>query len=125
KALEGRIPRAFGNHHTAEGALYGRLVRALLGRLGQLPVDAEPSVREWGSIAVELDFLGRESAELRRELTKVDTRRRKLRVQFARLQQDLERTAAASRPSASNGRGHEALLEALSTVPPAGQGGGS
>jgi hypothetical protein len=98
RALKGRIPRAFSSHAGADAHLYGRLVRAKKARLGQLPVDAEPTLKEWGQTAVDLDLLGREAGELRIELRRLEVRRRKLRVALSKLDERLEQLAGERKP---------------------------
>ena len=53
-ALRGRIPRALKNHKTPEGWAYGQYCRGLLARLGPLPNDARPTLREAGLVVVDL-----------------------------------------------------------------------
>jgi len=55
-ALPTRIPRAFANHRTKVGAAYRLIVQAKLARLGTLPADARPVLRDSGRLAVELDL---------------------------------------------------------------------
>jgi hypothetical protein len=105
KALAGRIPRAFKNHKTPEGAAYRDYVRALLRRLGgSLPDDARVTLREAGRLAVELQSMGRdlEAARARRRRRDVHRLRRAMvpaRTQLIRLEERLEQLAAASRSS--------------------------
>jgi len=108
KALAGGIPRAFANHQTTEGAAYREVVRAKLERLGTLPKDARPVLREWGRIAVELDLLGRRldaQRALKRprklELRRLGSESRKLRIQMLLMERRLDDLAAA------RGNGHD------------------
>lgn len=55
-----RIPRAFADHRTAAGYAYRVYITGLLARLGSLPPDASPTLREAGRLAVELEAMGRE-----------------------------------------------------------------
>ena len=71
-ALPTRIPRAFANHRTPEGAAYRLYCQSKLARLGPLPPDALPLLREAGRITVELDLIGR-----RRDMIRSFTKPRK------------------------------------------------
>jgi len=64
RALAGRIPRAFKSHRSPEGAAYGEVCRAKLQRLGALPKDAMPLLREFGRLTVELDRISRRRDEI-------------------------------------------------------------
>ncbi len=54
RALAGRIPRALRNHKTPEGWAYEQYCRATIARLGPLPSDAKPTLREAGLVVVDL-----------------------------------------------------------------------
>jgi hypothetical protein len=93
RALRGSIPRAFANHRGRKGYEYGRHVRAKLARLGALPIDAEPVLREWGLLVVDLSPAG--------DLTKRE--RRLARKQLIALERRLE---AMARGSGDGRNGH-------------------
>jgi len=102
-ALPTRIPRAFANHRTPEGAAYRLYCQGKLARLGPLPDDARPLLREAGRITVELDLLGRRRDAIRAfkkprklELRQLGSESRKLRVQLLMLERRLDDMAAAS-----------------------------
>ncbi len=69
-ALRDRIPRALRNHKTPEGYEYGTYCRGVLDRLGPLPKDARPILREAGLVSIDL-------MRARRELEKLRLRPRK------------------------------------------------
>lgn len=73
RALRGGIPRAFRSHRTPHGAAYGAYCRAKLARLGELPADALPTLREAGVVTVELIRLHRDGENPR--LSRRDRRR--------------------------------------------------
>ena len=64
-ALRGRIPRVLRNHKTPEGYEYGQYCRGVLERLGPLPKDARPILREAGLVALDLRRARREREKLR------------------------------------------------------------
>jgi hypothetical protein len=73
-------------------------VTALLGRLGSLPADAFPTLREAGRLAVELEAMGREleTARARRRRRDVARLRRQMvptRTQLITLERRLEELA--------------------------------
>jgi hypothetical protein len=113
KALAGRIPRCFANHQTPEGAAYREVVRAKLERLGTLPKDARPVLREWGRLAVELDRLGQRLDYVRSmkqprkaELRRLQSESRKCRVQLLMYERRLDELAAATKPEGTRDLSH-------------------
>lgn len=95
-----RIPRAYANHKTPEGAAYRAYVAGILERLGELPADALPTLREAGRLVVELAAMGREleAAQQRRARREISRLRRQLtpaRTQLLTLERRLEELAAA------------------------------
>ncbi len=54
RGLAGRIPRAIANHKTPEGWAYGSYCRSQIARLGPIPHDAKPTLREAGLVVVDL-----------------------------------------------------------------------
>ena len=101
RALVGRIPRVFLNHRTPEGAAYGEYCRCKLARLGLLPFDLMPTLREAALIATyDLPKLKRREFEidkaladgpneaLERELRRIERKRKNLRLAL----RDFERT---------------------------------
>ncbi len=110
RRLAGGIPRAFRSHKTPEGSSYGRYLRAKLKRLGPLPEDAMPTLREAGVVVIELERLHRDAQSPRR--TRLDRRRLRretgiLRSQLMTLERRLEEIAK------SNGYGHDPLTGLL------------
>ena len=122
RALVGGIPRAFPNHKTSAGRLYGDRVRAIQERLGPLPADARPLLRDVGVLNWQLDLLGAELAaacdragrprtnRADREAARRDARR--CRREMFRMRRELqtaiaslEALAAANR-QASSSHGH-------------------
>jgi hypothetical protein len=100
RALAGRIPRALSNHRSAEGAIYGEYVRAIIARFGPFDAAAKPTLREAG--LTELD-LRRAHAQLQVLRTKLNRKRearrlerdvRRLRVQLVALERRLQELAA-------------------------------
>ena len=69
-ALKGRIPRVLRNHRSKEGLEYGQYCRGIIDRLGPLPKDARPILREAGLVAIDL-------MRARRDLEKLRLRPRK------------------------------------------------
>ncbi len=53
-ALKGRIPRVLRNHRSKEGLEYGQYCRGTIDRLGPLPKDARPILREAGLVSIDL-----------------------------------------------------------------------
>jgi len=98
KRLAGGIPRALPNHRTPEGFRYGTYCRAKLRRLGSLPADALPTLRQAGLLMLELERLPLEAAELRgpkkrRERMRLRRQLVILRSQFLTLERRLEELA--------------------------------
>jgi hypothetical protein len=123
-ALPTRIPRAFANHRTPEGAAYRLYCQGKLARLGPLPKDAMPLLREAGRITVELDLIGRRRDMIRafkkprkQELHRLGSESRKLRVQLLMLERRLDEVAAATSTHAPGSAA--AALHALTTRTPA------
>lgn len=99
-ALQGRIPRAIRNHRTPEGAAYGRYCRAVIARLGPLPDDARPTLREAGRLTLYLDHLAAELEARRaakrprsKDLRRLERDQRKARVQLLMFERRLEEIA--------------------------------
>jgi hypothetical protein len=97
-ALKGQIPRGIADHRTKDGRAYTRHVRALLSRLGSLPADARPTLREAGRCALELERLGLslDEAVARRRRRDASRCRRQLvtlRSQLLTLERRLEELA--------------------------------
>lgn len=96
RGLSGGIPRAFQSHRTANGATYGRFLRGVLKRLGPLPEDAIPTLKELGRLTVDLDRL---HDELQAALAKQDgkaarairSQRNQAQKQLRGLQRSVER----------------------------------
>jgi hypothetical protein len=104
-ALQGRIPRVYKDHRTKVALQYREYVEAKMERLGQLPKDARPVLREWGRVAVELDLIGqrldtvRGFAKPRRaEVQRLRSESRKLRVQLLMLERRLDELALSNAP---------------------------
>jgi hypothetical protein len=98
RALTGRIPRGLKNHRTPEGFAFGAYVRAKLRRLGALPDDARPLLREAGRLMLDLERLREEQDQAlkRRRLTvarRIDRRLVPLRTQFLAIEARLEELA--------------------------------
>ena len=92
------LPRAFRSHLGHDGHVYRRYLSALLERLGSLPDDAFPTLREAGRAVVELEHLGEdlERARARRRVREARSARRQqfaLREQLTRLERRLEELA--------------------------------
>jgi hypothetical protein len=100
KGLRGGIPRALRSHRTPEGAAYGTYCRAKLDRLGPLPKDAMPTLREAGLVILELSRIHRESEAPRlRRRDRARLRRQAviLRSQLVQLEKRLEELAQDGR----------------------------
>lgn len=92
------IPRAFKDHRTHAGRAYRAHLAALIARLGQLPADAAPTLREAGRAAVELERLGQDLETARARHRQRDAARARraqfmLREQLVRLERRLEELA--------------------------------
>jgi hypothetical protein len=103
RALVGAIPRAYRDHRTLVARNYREIVAAKLARLGTLPRDSWPTLREWGRVSMELEQLGERLDAMRalKQPRRVEVRRlqsesRKLRVQLLMLERRLDDMAAAS-----------------------------
>ncbi len=110
RALQGKIPRAFKSHRTPEGAAYGAYCRAKLKRLGPLPKDALPTLREAGVVVIELERLHRDAQSPRR--TRLDRRRLRretgiLRSQLMTLERRLEEIAKSD----GHSKGYDLVAE--------------
>lgn len=110
RALRGGIPRAFENHRSADGYAYGRYARAKVARLGPLPADAAPWLKEAALLTIRLDRLHTEEQEVRAALRNGAGRR--AREQARATQARLERRAARLRASLDAA---ERRLEALAS----------
>ena len=95
RPLVGRIPRAFKSHKNPEGWAYGAYVRAKLARLGPLPADARPTLREAGVMAVDLERLTREllAARTRQERRRLRRDAKTLRALLLAYERRLEELA--------------------------------
>ena len=99
-SLRGQIPRALKNHRTPKGFQYGEYLRAKVIRLGPLPADARPWLREAGLLTLALTELHREEEAARvlltapgvgsRKRAKVRVVLRQLERRGARLRSNLE-----------------------------------
>lgn len=111
RALRGGIPRAFASYRSASGAVYGSYCRAKVARLGSLPPDARPWLREAGLLVLDLDRLHEESEAARLMLNSAGRRARdKARVQL----RQIERRAGRLRGQLASA---EERLEALAKSP--------
>ena len=86
------------------GAAYGSYARAKLARLGSLPPDVMPTLREAGRLAIDLDLLGRRldvaqamKRPRRAELRRLRAEARKTRGQLLALERRLEEVAGDHR----------------------------
>jgi hypothetical protein len=100
RATVGAIPRVYRDHRTRLAQQYRSYVKAKLASLGSLPLDAHPTLREWGRVAVELDLLGQRLDHARAlkkprkiELHRLGSEARKLRVQLLMLERRLDERA--------------------------------
>ena len=105
RALAGGIPRAFKSHKSPEGHAYRLHVTAIVRRLGDLPADARPTLREVGRLSVELAALGFEleqarARKRRREVSRLRRAMVPMRTQMLTLERRLEELA-----SGRNGQG--------------------
>lgn len=113
RRLRGGIPRAFASHRTPEAASYGCYCRAKMARLGSLPPDARPWLREAGLLVLTLGRLHQETEAAHQALDGAGRRRREqLRVML----RQLERRAGRLRGQLASA---EARLEELAAKPPA------
>jgi hypothetical protein len=110
-ALRGQIPRALQSHRTPKGYAYGEYLRAKVRRLGPLPADARPWLREAGLLTLALTELHREEEAARPLLTAPGVGNRK-RTKVRVMLRQLERRAARLRASLEAA---EKRLEALAT----------
>lgn len=104
KALAGRIPRCLKSHRTPEGAAYGDYLRAKQERLGPLPSDARPLLREAGLLTLDLMRLRADQqvalARGRRgEAQAIGDRLVTLRGQFLTIEARLEELGSRKPPS--------------------------
>lgn len=83
-SLRGKIPRAFGNHKTPEGRIYGAYVRALQERLGPLPASAAPLLRQAGRLLVEIQGIESDYDKARARSRQTDMRRLRRHLTGAR-----------------------------------------
>jgi hypothetical protein len=103
RALVGAIPRCYRDHRSKVALDYRTLVEAKLERLGQLPKDASPVLREWGRVSMDLGLIGQRLDAVRgmkqprkAELRRLQSESRKLRVQLLMLERRLDEMAAAN-----------------------------
>jgi hypothetical protein len=99
----GAIPRAYRRHNTPEGHAYRAYLGAILARLGPLPKDCIPTLREVGRLAVELQAMGLElemarGRNRRRDVARLRRQMVPMRTQLLTLERRLEELAAARRP---------------------------
>lgn len=107
RKLKGAIPRGLKDHRTRAGVLYRSYVGAKVGRLGTLPADALPWLREAGLLVLALDRLNQETEAARLALNSVSHRQReRLRATL----RQLERRAGRLRGQLASA---EARLEEL------------
>lgn len=134
RRLRGGIPRAFGNHRSAEGYAYGRYARAKVERLGSLPPDAAPWLKEAALLTLRLDRLHGEEQEVqavlkngagrrareksRATLARLERRAARLRLALEAAEARLEELAARERPGPSL----RELLGKQKQNPPRGSG---
>lgn len=102
RRLKGGIPRAFASHKSPDGYAYRRYVTAMLERLGELPADAQVTLREAGRLVVELQAIGREielvrAARRRRDVNRLRRQMVPMRTQLVKLEERLELLAKAGR----------------------------
>jgi hypothetical protein len=103
RALSGAVPRAFRDHRTHDGRAYRAYCRGVTARLGELPPDALPTLREAGRCAVELERLGfdleaaraRRRPPGRRDASRIRRQLVTLRTQLVTLERRLEEHAQA------------------------------
>jgi hypothetical protein len=112
-ALAGRIPRVYKDHRTKVALQYREYVEAKIQRLGTLPADAKPVLREWGRLACELDLLGQRLDAMRSlkqprrtELRRLQSESRKCRVQLLMYERRLDELAAATKPEGTRDLSH-------------------
>jgi len=92
------IPRAFANHRSRVGHAYRTYLEGILARLGPLPADARPTLRECGRLSVELEAMGLEleaARELhrRRDVARLRRQMVPMRTQLLTLERRLEELA--------------------------------
>lgn len=109
RSLKGAIPRAYRDHRTQAGRLYGGYIGALQVRFGTLTADALPLAREAGRLVVDLERLSvlleaaivarrrRDQARYRRQST---IARSQLLAIEQRLEERLQRRPKGSRLAA-------------------------
>ena len=105
RALAGRIPRAIKNHRSPAGAAYRTYLQAKLSRLGPLPPDARPLLRQAGLLVLDLARLRVEleaavARKRRSDARRIDWRLVSMRTQLLTLKERLEELA-------KNGRGQD------------------
>src|SRR5258708_5880432 len=113
RALVGAIPRAYKDHRTLVARNYREIIEAKLARLGTLPADARPVLREWGRLACELELLGERLDAMRAmkqprkaELRRLQSESRKCRVQLLMYERRLDELAAATKPEGTRDLSH-------------------
>jgi hypothetical protein len=102
RALVGAIPRGMADHRSKAGRVYSAYLRDKLARLGPLPADARPLLREAGRLVLDLERLRAEqdAAMARRRLAvarKVDRRLTPIRGQLLAIEERLEAMATKAR----------------------------
>lgn len=117
RRLAGGIPRAFRSHRTPEGARYGAYCRAKAKRLGPLPADALPWLKEAGLLTVRLDRLHEEEEAIR--VTLMNGAGRRAREKAWAMGKGLERRGNRLRAALEAA---ERRLEELATRDGAGPG---
>ena len=112
RALAGRIPRALRDHRSASGITYGAYLRAMVARLGPLPSDARPWLKQAGLLVLALDALAADVEAARAVLANGGRRARdKARATLARLERRQSRARAALESA-------ERRIEELAGEPP-------
>lgn len=60
RALKGSVPRAYKDHRCKKAKRYSEAVTDLTARLDAVPKCARPLMKEYGRLAVQLEFLNEE-----------------------------------------------------------------
>jgi hypothetical protein len=95
--LRGRIPRVLRDHRSQEGLAYRAYCLAVIARLGPLPADARPWLKEAGRLTLDLDHLRAEAEDVRQVLVNGSGRRarNKARVTLRQLERRAGRLRVA------------------------------
>lgn len=113
RCLRGGIPRAFLNHKSPEGDLYGDYCRSLLDRVGAVPKSARPTLKAAGLLVVELDRLSTDldvarHGRRRRDQNRIRRQMVIMRSQLVTLERRLEELS-----SRKTGRGGPSLADVM------------